>query len=334
MTFKEYFLDHKLAMLINIIVYGLLLIIFGKLPLSSSDIVMIMILLLGSNVGIYFYYFLRKAKYLNQINQYIQNLDEKYLLSTLLQVNNTNEEERLYEIFRQMTASYNGEINCLQQKQADYYDYIQMWMHEIKLPISALQLMAENQHLNKYDVEVEIVRLERLLEQSLFYAKSEVVAHDYQIKPCSINEVLQKCLTYNAKELIHYNFQIKLPQNDAIVNTDTEWLRFIINQIIANAIKYRRETKLEFVLEEISNGYTLHIKDFGIGIPAKDLPQIFKKGYVGTNGRKIGQATGFGLYICQQLCRKLLIDLQVTSQLNQFTDVQLIFRNEKTTLIK
>ena len=65
-----------------------------------------------------------------------------------------------------------------------------------------------------------------------------------------------------------------------------KWVRFILNQIIGNAIKYHAEQPiLHFGATETNDGIVLSIRDNGIGIPKSDLPRIFEKGFTGQNGR-------------------------------------------------
>ena len=92
--------------------------------------------------------------------------------------------------------------------------------------------------------------------------------------------------------------------------TDDKWLRFLLDQLISNAVKYRgSEPKLRFVAGERQGRVFLAVEDNGIGNPESDLPRIFDKGFTGTNGRLQKSSTGIGLYLCRKLCDKLGIGL-------------------------
>ncbi len=54
-----------------------------------------------------------------------------------------------------------------------------------------------------------------------------------------------------------------------------------------------------------AEGESLFICDTGIGIASEDLPRIFEKGYTGQTGRQEMKASGLGLYLCRQVCRRL-----------------------------
>ncbi len=61
------------------------------------------------------------------------------------------------------------------------------------------------------------------------------------------------------------------------------------------------------------------MKDTGNGIAEEDLPRIFEKGYTGFNGRMDKKASGIGLYLCKEICRKLEHPLDVTSAVGEGT---------------
>ena len=113
----------------------------------------------------------------------------------------------------------------------------------------------------------------------------------------------------------------------ATVYTDVKWISFILNQLILNAVKYRRdpEPEISIFTEKTSHGVRLTVADNGLGIPEEDLPRIFDKGFTGSNGRATERSTGMGLYLCRKLCRKLGIGISAQSAENAGTQISLEF---------
>lgn len=110
------------------------------------------------------------------------------------------------------------------------------------------------------------------------------------------------------------------------VCSDEKWIRFILNQLIVNAVKYRNgQPYLHFYAEKMTDQIFLYVEDHGIGIPANDLLRIFEKGFTGQNGRIRQNATGIGLYLCKRLCDKLGIGIDVKSG-EEATTVRLAFQ--------
>ena len=89
---------------------------------------------------------------------------------------------------------------------------------------------------------------------------------------------------------------------------------FIIMGIIAPAIV--------IVFFSFAFGKDMNYK---IGIIDKDIDKVFNKGFTGHNGRILGKSTGIGLYLCKKLCRKLGLNITLTSKYEQGTKVNIIF---------
>lgn len=70
---------------------------------------------------------------------------------------------------------------------------------------------------------------------------------------------------------------------------------------------------------------TLSITDNGIGIKPSEVNRVFDKGFVGSNGRMRKKSTGIGLYLCDQLCLKLGIGIDIESEVGCYTTVLLHF---------
>ena len=116
---------------------------------------------------------------------------------------------------------------------------------------------------------------------------------------------------------------------DISVNTDSKWIVFILNQIIQNSIKYRKENlKIEIYAKKGKENIILYIQDNGLGIKSSEIKRVFEKGFTGTNGRLINKkSTGIGLYLCKKLCDKLGMAINLDSSENEGTKVSLIFPN-------
>ena len=209
----------------------------------------------------------------------------------------------------------------------EYKEYIEQWIHEIKIPITTIQLICEN---NKSHVTNKIKNhLEQIwlyVETSLYYARSGFVEKDFAIKETSIQDVINEVLFRNKQLLIHNNFNIELINLDIVLFTDSKWLIFIINQLIQNSIKYKSNIpKLTIQMQEDNDEFILSIMDNGMGISKNELGRVFEKGFTGSNGRNERKSTGIGLYLCKKLCLKIGIQMNAESQMNEYTRINLIF---------
>lgn len=330
MKLKDFFKDKLLSIFLLIfclITVETFLIIYpiGNFIKIYVPIVVIFTYLLGIT-----FEYIKKRNFYNNFISKLDKLEEKYLIAEILKSPNFIEGKILFESLHEIDKSMIEKINQYKYLQEDYKDYIEMWIHEIKLPIATSKMIIEN---NKNEITVsideELDKIENYIEQALYYARSNTVEKDYYIKKIILKDIVNDSIKKNKKALIQQKVEINTHDLDTQVNTDFKWIIFIINQIIQNSIKYKREENnlnIEFCAKEQKEKVILSIKDNGIGIKENELSRIFKKGFTGTNGRKNNKkSTGIGLYLCKKLCDKLGIGIEVYSKENEGTETKIIF---------
>lgn len=88
--------------------------------------------------------------------------------------------------------------------------------------------------------------------------------------------------------------------DDTSAYLDEKLLRHILSNLLSNAIKYSPQgEEVNFKLTCETNQATFEIKDSGIGIPVKDIEQLFNSFHRGSNVKSI-PGTGLGLSIVKQ----------------------------------
>lgn len=178
-------------------------------------------------------------------------------------------------------------------------------------------------------INEELDKVENYIEQALFYARSNTVEKDYYIKKSSLKEIVNESIKKNKNVLIQEKILLNIHDLDLEVNTDGKWIGFILNQIIGNSLKYKKQDEtleLEIYAKQGKQNVVLCIKDNGIGIKKGEIARAFEKGFTGTNGRITGKkSTGIGLYLCKKLCDKLGIGLELDSIENEGTEVRIVF---------
>ena len=281
----------------------------------------------------YFY----KRKFYKNVFGLLENLDEKYLIAEILKNPSFEEGKILKEILEETDKAMIENVNKYKYLQEDYKEYIELWIHEVKMPIATTKMIIEN---NKNDVtkkiDEEIDKIENYTEQALFYARSNVVSQDYYIKKSSLKDIVNEVIRKNKTNLLGEKISVNIHDIDFEVNTDSKWIVFILNQIVQNSIKYKKNenSEIEFYSEKGKENVTLHIKDNGIGIKSGEEQRVFDKGFTGSNGRKSAQkSTGIGLYLSKKLCDKLGIGIALKSNENEFTELSLIFPLSSYTIL-
>ena len=281
----------------------------------------------------------KKKVYYEQLIKNIEDLREKYLISEIIRTPNFIEGKILKDILQDTGKSMLENVNYYKNVQEDYKEYIELWIHEVKIPIAASKMIIEN---NKNEVtksiDEELDKVENYTEQALFYARSNAVEKDYIINKTNLKEIVAGSILKNKITLLNEKVSIELTNlKDEQVYTDSKWAIFIVNQIIQNAIKYSKENdkKIEIFSKEKSDKVILYIKDNGIGIKKGEITRVFEKGFTGENGRIIGQkSTGIGLYLCKKLCNKLGLGIELNSEKDKGTEVRIIFPKNSYTNFK
>ncbi|SMO52235.1 hypothetical protein SAMN06265379_102217 [Saccharicrinis carchari] len=120
----------------------------------------------------------------------------------------------------------------------------------------------------------------------------------------------------------HIDFNVEGTSNrDIFVWYDKEKLEHIIYNLLANAFKFTsREGKITLRVEpdEAKGQIRLEVSDTGIGIPEKDLKNIFDMYYQSPVGKTIG-GTGIGLALTHELIKLHKGNINVSSQVNKGT---------------
>ena len=333
MKFTEYIKD-KIYYILTFSIYIILISIYLKA--METEIPAIIIVIAISTIFFcagFIISYLKSNKYLKDIDKMMDNLTEKYLITEIMPKPSRAERLAYYRILKKANKSMLENISIIKQQQKDYKEYIESWVHEIKIPITSVKLLCEN---NKSDIttkiDEEIEEINNFVEQALFYARMDQVSNDFMIKNINLNNVIKNVLARNKKIMIQNNMKVELNNVNTNCYTDEKWLEFIINQIIQNAIKYRKEKNANIIItiSENKENVILNIKDNGIGIKTSEIDRIFDKGFTGTNGRNQKKSTGIGLYLCKRLCQEIGMEIEANSKENEFTEIKIIIpRNKK-----
>ncbi|GHU40547.1 sensor histidine kinase [Clostridia bacterium] len=271
---------------------------------------------------------LKKTIYYTTFSKTLEQLESKQLICEVMEEPDFYEGEIWVQALRAASKSMNDTLAKNIIEHEEYREYIELWVHEIKTPISATKLICEN---NEYDnaafsdVLFELSNIEKQVERALFYARSSAVEKDYVIKEIHIKELIHSVIRKNAKFLIAGKIRIDSSDilSESMVYSDGKWMAFILQQLLDNSVKYGAKT-----VEYCFSDHTLEISDDGIGISEGDLSRVFERGFTGKNGRTdTAAATGMGLYLVKKLCDKMGLGIELVSNqgAEQGTTVRIVF---------
>lgn len=137
MCFKSFMKDKMLLSLL--LLFGMLTIEIFLIPFPFGNFIKIYIpiamaclYLIGISVE-----YCMKRKFYKNLENTLNDLDDKYLISEIIKEPNFIEGKILKNTLDQIDKSMIENVNKYKYMQEDYKEYIELWIHEIKIPIAS-----------------------------------------------------------------------------------------------------------------------------------------------------------------------------------------------------
>lgn len=333
MRLNKYLFDKLFSILLVLFFYFIILLLLLTFKVDHSFLIAITFVFFTMNFSLFFIDYFRKKKFYDELVHNVDLLDKKYLVLETISKPNFYEGEVFYHTLYEIDKSMAENVKKSKKDVEDFKEYIEMWIHEVKIPISSLTLLCHNHKdkLNKTYLN-QVKRLDNYIDQVLYYVRSNYTEEDFIIKRVSLEKVVSNVLLKNKDDLLENKIDMEVHLEGLEVYSDAKWLEFILNQIINNSMKYKRENVDSFIkisATTIEDKVVLSILDNGIGIQKKDLGKVFRKSFTGENGRNKIKSTGMGLYIADKLCKKMGHVLEISSTYQESTEVKIIFGKNK-----
>lgn len=336
MKFKEYLKDRRGALLIAASAWCVMLIFMAAYHASAEQLVLFSAIAGLTGAVILLYEYLRRRDFYRGLAKNLEALDQKYLIAETVETPDFIEGQIVHETLQEACRSMYEQTAAYRRASNEFREYIELWVHEVKLPLASLMLMCHNHPDVGGKYGEQLRRIDDYVENVLYYARSENARRDYLIKETSLKRVFANIAVRHREALLQRGVSIHTHDLDMNVMTDGKWLEYMLGQLLSNSLKYfpsDRAPEIAVFAEDFPDKTVLHFRDNGIGIPAGDLPYVFEKSFTGENGRISAKSTGMGLYIVRQLCDRLGHAVRVESARGDYTDIILTFgKNDIVTL--
>ena len=233
------------------------------------------------------------------------------LLLSLVPEPRDREEAAYRELLLELDGDRREAASALDARNRETIDYYTMWVHQIKTPIAAMRLLLREDPADHVrDLEAELFRVERYVELALSYLRLDGGGSDYLIREAALDAILRQAARKYAPLFIRGRVSLEMEETGFRVLTDEKWLQLVVEQVLSNAVKYAPGGHVKVWCE----GERLFVRDDGVGIAPEDLPRVFDRGFTGCNGRMDKRATGIGLYLSREICRRLGHTISVDSE--------------------
>lgn len=263
--------------------------------------------------------FLKYRLYFARLEKQLDALPEKYLLGELIKQPRDPVERYYYEIMHTVSHAAIGAVEEARRETEHYQSYVEQWIHELKTPLTACSLILANGG-DPRKLKREIKRADNLTESILYYARLRSAEKDRMIAPVQGSAIIGEAVKSQMELLTAANISVEI-SGDCRVNTDGKALCFILKQLLVNCAKYCPGCSVKILAQP----GRIELRDNGPGIPKAELSRVCDRGFTGTNGRKLGNSTGMGLFLVKELCGQLGIELEIDSGENEYTRIALGF---------
>jgi signal transduction histidine kinase len=215
-------------------------------------------------------------------------------------------------------------------------DFVATVTHELKTPLATIRAIGDTvssgrvshrERLREYGqlIVQESKRLERLVDNSLAYARVTDVAQVYHFASLDVRELVDEALNGFATPITMMGFdvQVNVPADLDPVHGDRTAMGLVLDNVIDNAIRYSGETRsLQISAASDREGVALTIADRGIGIPRHEVPFVARKFFRGRGAGSGG--SGLGLAIVRRIVSDHGGRLRIASELGSGTTVTLV----------
>jgi PAS domain S-box-containing protein len=234
----------------------------------------------------------------------------------------------------QKALSKEKELNELKTK------FLSLVSHEFKTPLSGIAtsiMLLEKYKLTeeqpKRDKHLAIIKdkvnyLNTILNDFLSIERLESGTFNYNCSSFKLSKVVNE-VVYNANMLLKEGQRINYPEyvDEITLYQDERIIELILSNVLQNAVKYSGEnSEIDIRVKQHKNHFVFEIEDHGIGIPKKEMENIFTRYYRAENVLNM-QGTGIGLNIVKTHIENLGGSITINSIENKGTLAKLKIPN-------
>lgn len=327
MTVREFLADRLGRISLRLLCAALAALFLLSTGTQAGVILLLLLGMSGASGTVLLLDFFRQRARLRELEAVLESLDQKYLFTECVASPKGAYERHLFEMVRRAGRDMTGAVSDARAAQREYREYVESWVHEIKMPLTAAGLLCGKlEGDTRRRLRYELEQVEAHAERALFYARAESPEQDCVIRRTELKEIVAQAMEKHRTLLIQSGIRVETKGLEVPVYTDGKWAAFLLGQLLQNATRYRREEPFLLLSARIlGSRVSLTVEDNGIGIPAHELSRVFDRGFTGSNGRSRGGSTGMGLYLCKKMADFLDLELSLTSKEGEGTRVTLVF---------
>ncbi len=284
----------KYLLYVFIIIFVLLFNLYVQVDISLLIFVLILFIIIDIILGI---------KRMKKLEIKCQQIEK----GKFSEIGFTGFEEELVKLtIKSLTDDYLLDLKNIEKEQADFEDYIQMWVHEIKL--STANIKSVINALEDTASSCELENIDECIERILAFSSTTFMENNNMFEKIYLSEVCNTAIKLQMNNLLQKDIKVVTEYDQSTGVTDKYWLAFALKQIINNSIKYGASEIKVSVLEKI-----ITISDNGVGIDSGELDLVFDKFYCGVRTKELVKSTGVGLYMVNTIITKFGYEIKLNN---------------------
>jgi PAS domain S-box-containing protein len=203
--------------------------------------------------------------------------------------------------------------------------------HEFRTPLTLMLgnleeiLARDGEVLSSTRVQIEAahrnsIRLLKMVNNLLDFSRIEANRINASFEPANLSAFTSDLASSfrSAIEKAGIKLKINCPPLSQDIFVDREMWEKIVLNLVSNAFKFTLEGEIELSLIEKESLVELQVRDTGVGIPADQLGEIFKRFHrVRSTQGRTHEGTGIGLALVQELVKQHGGTISVSSELGK-----------------
>ncbi|MCG7394153.1 ATP-binding protein [Microvirga sp. ACRRW] len=227
--------------------------------------------------------------------------------------------------YKQVANALQSALDRERETTNAYRNFVSMVSHQFRTPLaildsSAQRILRRGPNLTADELSTRIqkirnagTRLTRLVESVLNAAKLDAGRIELNPEPCDLVHLVMDICERQSELNSHADIRFQVPDLPVQVYCDTMLIEQVVINLLSNAVKYSGESPVVEinVWTEGARAFC-SVRDWGIGIPADELPKIFDRFYRARTASGIA-GTGIGLNFAQRIMHLHGGEIQVES---------------------
>jgi signal transduction histidine kinase len=279
------------------------------------------------------FFTMKMLKPINEIIDYVNKITDSNLNLRLSQGNGKDE-------LAELAITFNNMLERLENAFELQQNFVASASHELRTPLTSIignieVLLSRQRNSEEYKIVLQTVleeaeRLHKLSDGLLNIAQASSDINNIKMEYIRIDELLEESKNAVQNQMSESKMDLyfeNMPVNsdDLLIKGNKNLLLIAFENLFENANKFSENRNIKINLINSPEAITVVISDTGIGIPEKDLSNIYQTFFRAENARSFS-GSGVGLSLCQKIILQHKGNLSIKSELGKGTVVSVLLR--------